>query len=200
MKAPAINPTIPQKTIDSTPLVLTSALPQWGQISPPSVTCPRHVWQIIKLIGKARLVWRYGYRSIRTKFDAAETETERAALSFRIIVMWPISVSKWQRETATALNCQELIDAMTKKGYYTSPGGKTQGAALPAPHFCHAKLRTIPEFETRYRVQPHYGIRCGWHFGTVQCPASGPCKIDPQAASVDSSRACSSSANWINRL
>jgi hypothetical protein len=33
-------------------------------------------------------------------------------------------------EAGTALNCQEMIDAMAKKGYWTSPGGKTPAATL----------------------------------------------------------------------
>jgi hypothetical protein len=33
-------------------------------------------------------------------------------------------------EDGGALNCQEMIDAMAKKGYWTSPGGKTPAATL----------------------------------------------------------------------
>jgi hypothetical protein len=33
-------------------------------------------------------------------------------------------------ESGQALNCQELIEAMAAKGYWTSPGGKTPAATL----------------------------------------------------------------------
>ena len=33
-------------------------------------------------------------------------------------------------ETGEPMNCQEMIDAMAKKGYWTSPGGKTPHATL----------------------------------------------------------------------
>jgi hypothetical protein len=33
-------------------------------------------------------------------------------------------------EDGGALNCQEMIDAMAAKGYWTSPGGKTPAATL----------------------------------------------------------------------
>jgi hypothetical protein len=33
-------------------------------------------------------------------------------------------------ESGQALNCQELIQAMAAKGYWTSPGGKTPAATL----------------------------------------------------------------------
>jgi hypothetical protein len=33
-------------------------------------------------------------------------------------------------EAGEPMNCQEMIDAMAKKGYWTSPGGKTPHATL----------------------------------------------------------------------
>ena len=33
-------------------------------------------------------------------------------------------------EASEPMNCQELIEAMAKKGYWTSPGGKTPHATL----------------------------------------------------------------------
>ena len=33
-------------------------------------------------------------------------------------------------ESGQAMNCQEMIEAMAAKGYWTSPGGKTPGATL----------------------------------------------------------------------
>ena len=33
-------------------------------------------------------------------------------------------------EAGQPMNCQEMIEAMTKKGYWTSPGGKTPAATL----------------------------------------------------------------------
>src|SRR5262245_59002911 len=33
-------------------------------------------------------------------------------------------------ETGQAMNCQDLIDAMAKKGYWSSPNGKTPAATL----------------------------------------------------------------------
>ena len=33
-------------------------------------------------------------------------------------------------EASAPMNCQEMIEAMAKKGYWTSPGGKTPQATL----------------------------------------------------------------------
>ena len=33
-------------------------------------------------------------------------------------------------ESGQAMNCQEMIEAMAAKGYWTSPGGKTPSATL----------------------------------------------------------------------
>ena len=33
-------------------------------------------------------------------------------------------------ESGQAMNCQEMIEAMAAKGYWSSPGGKTPGATL----------------------------------------------------------------------
>jgi hypothetical protein len=33
-------------------------------------------------------------------------------------------------ESGQAMNCQDMIEAMAAKGYWTSPGGKTPGATL----------------------------------------------------------------------
>jgi hypothetical protein len=41
-------------------------------------------------------------------------------------------------ETRTAMTCKELIETMAKKGYWSSPGGKTPSATL-----CSALLREI---------------------------------------------------------
>ena len=35
-------------------------------------------------------------------------------------------------ESGQAMNCQEMIEAMAAKGYWTSPGGKTPSATLYA--------------------------------------------------------------------
>jgi HB1, ASXL, restriction endonuclease HTH domain len=40
------------------------------------------------------------------------------------------AAAKVLAETHTPMNCQELIDAMAGKGYWTSPGGKTPAATL----------------------------------------------------------------------
>jgi hypothetical protein len=40
------------------------------------------------------------------------------------------AAAKVLAEDGGALNCQEMIDAMAKKGYWTSPGGKTPAATL----------------------------------------------------------------------
>jgi HB1, ASXL, restriction endonuclease HTH domain len=40
------------------------------------------------------------------------------------------AAAKVLAETHTPMNCQELIDAMAAKGYWTSPGGKTPAATL----------------------------------------------------------------------
>jgi hypothetical protein len=40
------------------------------------------------------------------------------------------AAAKVLAEDGGVLNCQEMIDAMAKKGYWTSPGGKTPAAML----------------------------------------------------------------------
>ena len=40
------------------------------------------------------------------------------------------AAAKVLAETDQALTCQEMIDAMGKKGYWTSPGGRTPAATL----------------------------------------------------------------------
>ena len=40
------------------------------------------------------------------------------------------AAAKVLAETGQAMNCQELIAAMSAKGYWTSPGGKTPSATL----------------------------------------------------------------------
>jgi hypothetical protein len=40
------------------------------------------------------------------------------------------AAAKVLSETGQAMNCQELIQAMAQKGYWTSPGGKTPSATL----------------------------------------------------------------------
>ena len=40
------------------------------------------------------------------------------------------AAAKVLAETGEPMNCQEMIDAMAKKGYWTSPGGKTPHATL----------------------------------------------------------------------
>jgi hypothetical protein len=41
-----------------------------------------------------------------------------------------VAAAKVLAEDGGALNCQEMIDAMAAKGYWTSPGGKTPAATL----------------------------------------------------------------------
>ena len=40
------------------------------------------------------------------------------------------AAAKLLAETGQAMNCQEMIQAMAEKGYWTSPGGKTPSATL----------------------------------------------------------------------
>src|SRR5580700_7246058 len=40
------------------------------------------------------------------------------------------AAAKVLSEAGAAMNCQELIEAMAQKGYWTSPGGKTPHATL----------------------------------------------------------------------
>ena len=40
------------------------------------------------------------------------------------------AATKILEETGQAMTCQEMIDAMAKKGYWTSPGGRTPAATL----------------------------------------------------------------------
>jgi hypothetical protein len=40
------------------------------------------------------------------------------------------AAAKVLAETGQPMNCQEMIDAMAAKGYWTSPGGKTPAATL----------------------------------------------------------------------
>jgi hypothetical protein len=40
------------------------------------------------------------------------------------------AAAKVLAETGQAMTCQEMIDAMAKKGYWTSPGGRTPAATL----------------------------------------------------------------------
>lgn len=42
------------------------------------------------------------------------------------------AAAKLLGETGQAMTCQEMIDAMAAKGYWTSPGGKTPSATLYA--------------------------------------------------------------------
>jgi HB1, ASXL, restriction endonuclease HTH domain len=44
-------------------------------------------------------------------------------------------------ESGQALNCGELIEAMAKKGYWTSPGGKTPASTLYASILRELKVR-----------------------------------------------------------
>jgi hypothetical protein len=44
-------------------------------------------------------------------------------------------------ETGRAMNCPELIEAMTAKGYWTSPAGKTPAATLYAAIAREIKLK-----------------------------------------------------------
>jgi hypothetical protein len=40
------------------------------------------------------------------------------------------AAAKILEETGQAMTCQEMIDAMAKKGYWSSPGGRTPAATL----------------------------------------------------------------------
>ena len=51
-------------------------------------------------------------------------------------------------ETGQPMNCQEMIDAMAQKGYWTSPGGQTPAATLYS-----AILREITTKGTESRFQ-----------------------------------------------
>ncbi len=42
------------------------------------------------------------------------------------------AAAKVLAETKQAMNCKELIEAMSTKGYWTSPGGKTPASTLYA--------------------------------------------------------------------
>jgi hypothetical protein len=53
----------------------------------------------------------------------AEASTKRSALDAAARVLG---------ETKQAMTCQEMIDAMAAKGYWTSPGGKTPANTLSA--------------------------------------------------------------------
>jgi hypothetical protein len=45
------------------------------------------------------------------------------------------------RETGRAMTCQELIEAMAAKRYWTSPGGKTPGSTLYASIYQEIKSK-----------------------------------------------------------
>src|SRR5438270_442627 len=51
------------------------------------------------------------------------------------------AAAKVLAEDDGALNCQEMIDAMAKKGYWTSPGGKTPAATLYSAILRESKRR-----------------------------------------------------------
>jgi HB1/ASXL restriction endonuclease-like protein with HTH domain len=51
-------------------------------------------------------------------------------------------------EAAHAMNCQEMIDTMAAKGYWTSPGGKTPAATLYSSILRELKIRGA---EARFR-------------------------------------------------
>ena len=42
------------------------------------------------------------------------------------------AAAKVLEETGQSMTCQEMIDAMAKKGYWSSPGGRTPAATLYA--------------------------------------------------------------------
>src|SRR2546429_3439625 len=46
------------------------------------------------------------------------------------IARYPDAAAKVLGEQGKPMNCQEMIDAMAAKGYWTSPGGKTPSATL----------------------------------------------------------------------
>jgi HB1, ASXL, restriction endonuclease HTH domain len=55
------------------------------------------------------------------------------------------AAAKVLSENGKPMNCQELIEAMAKKGYWTSPGGKTPHATLYS-----AILRELKTKEARF--------------------------------------------------
>jgi hypothetical protein len=44
-------------------------------------------------------------------------------------------------ESGQAMNCQEMIEAMAAKGYWTSPAGKTPGATLSSAILRELKMK-----------------------------------------------------------
>src|SRR5437867_7813001 len=46
------------------------------------------------------------------------------------IARYPDAAAKVLGEQGKPLNCQQMIDAMAAKGYWTSPGGQTPSATL----------------------------------------------------------------------
>jgi len=57
----------------------------------------------------------------RAQKPAAATPKKLSALNAAVRVL---------EETKQAMSCQELIEVMATKGYWTSPGGKTPAATL----------------------------------------------------------------------
>src|SRR5262249_8970572 len=51
------------------------------------------------------------------------------------------AAAKVLQETGQAMNCQELIQAMAAKGYWTSPAGKTPSATLYASISRETKIK-----------------------------------------------------------
>ena len=51
-------------------------------------------------------------------------------------------------ESGQAMNCQEMIDVMAAKGYWSSPGGKTPGATLYSAILRELKVKGV---DARFR-------------------------------------------------
>ena len=59
-----------------------------------------------------------------------------------------LAAAKVLGEQGKPMNCQEMIDAMAAKGYWTSPGGKTPSATLYSAILRELKTKTS---EARFR-------------------------------------------------